>query len=167
MLLIASLIVRHIHSVQLMHVAGSKHTLSQFLQRFWMSGAPRFIATLIQQCVQCRRRKIRRITAPEGMLPEFRVPKPDEPRVMPFASLAIDAAGPFQLKFRRTRNSNDSMAKRWLLIFICTTYKAIHIEILHTMDTASLLMAFTRFTSRRGIPSRVLSDNGGQEPLTK
>ena len=52
------------------------------------------------------------------------------------------------------------MAKRWILVFVCAQYRAIHLEILHSMDTASFLMACTRFMARRPRPSRFRSDNG-------
>ena len=36
----------------------------------------------------------------------------------------------------------------------------MHFEIAHSLDTDSFLGAFTRFTSRRGVPTHVISDNG-------
>ena len=40
------------------------------------------------------------------------------------------------------------------------TTRANHIEIAHSLDTDSFLMAFWRFANRRGFPSEVFSDNG-------
>ena len=39
--------------------------------------------------------------------------------------------------------------------------RAVHLEMSYSLDTDSFLNAFTRMTSRRGMPSYVVSDNGG------
>ena len=38
--------------------------------------------------------------------------------------------------------------------------RAIHIEVLMSVDTDSYLNAFRRFVARRGMPEKVFSDNG-------
>ena len=40
------------------------------------------------------------------------------------------------------------------------TTSAIHLEVAFGLDTDSLLNALARFTSRRGVPSTISSDNG-------
>ena len=50
--------------------------------------------------------------------------------------------------------------KRWLCLFTCLATRAIHLEMAWALDTESFLNCFTRFTSRRGVPSEVTSDNG-------
>jgi hypothetical protein len=52
-----------------------------------------------------------------GPLPFFRQPLA---RLHPFDVMAIDIAGPYQIKIGR------SMVKHWLLIFRCSTVGAIH-----------------------------------------
>ena len=50
--------------------------------------------------------------------------------------------------------------KRYGCIFTCLVVRAIHIEVLHSMDTSSLIDAIHRFIARRGAPKTVCSDNG-------
>ena len=50
--------------------------------------------------------------------------------------------------------------KRWIVLFTYLTTRAVHLEIAHTMDTHSFLMAFSRITDRRGLPTEVWSGNG-------
>ena len=45
-------------------------------------------------------------------------------------------------------------------MFTCLNMRAVHIEIVQSMDTNSFLCAFSRFASRRGYPQRIYSDNG-------
>ncbi len=66
----------------------------------------------------------------------------------------MDCFGPFLVKIGR-RNE-----KRWEIVFKCLTTRAVHIEVLTSLDTDSFLMALRRFISRRGKPAELLSDQG-------
>jgi hypothetical protein len=46
------------------------------------------------------------------------------------------------------------------VIFTCLVTRAVHLEITKDMSGDQFLLAFMRFTSRRGVPKFVLSDNG-------
>lgn len=71
-----------------------------------------------------------------------------------FYSTGVDCFGPYTIKVgRRTE-------KRWGIIFKCMTSRAVHIDILTSMDTDSFLMALRRFISRRGKPFELLADQG-------
>ena len=50
--------------------------------------------------------------------------------------------------------------KRYGCLFICFTVRAIHIEVIHSMDTSSFINALQRFVCRRGQPKEITSDNG-------
>lgn len=71
-----------------------------------------------------------------------------------FHCTGVDCFGPFLVK--RGRGTE----KRWGIIYKCMTTRAVHIEVLHHMDTDSFLMSFRRFQSRRGRPHTLLSDQG-------
>ena len=45
-------------------------------------------------------------------------------------------------------------------MYTCLTTRAIHLEILHALDTDSFLNGFRRFCARRGHPELVRSDRG-------
>ena len=53
-----------------------------------------------------------------------------------------------------------STVKRYGCIFTCLTTRAVHLEVAHTLTTNSFIAAFQRFTSRRGTPGKVYSNNG-------
>ena len=50
--------------------------------------------------------------------------------------------------------------KRWCFLFTRMTTRAVHIEIVSSMDTSSCVMGIERFIARRGTPSVIWSDNG-------
>jgi hypothetical protein len=73
-----------------------------------------------------------------------------------FDQAAVDYAGPFQTIQGRGKTRN----KRWLCVLTCMSTRAVHLEVAWGLETDSFLNAFTRFTSRRGIPKETMSDNG-------
>ena len=73
-------------------------------------------------------------------LPEERLVH-DKP---PFTTVGVDCFGPFQV--RRCR----SLVKRYGVVFTCLTIRAVHIEVAHSLDTDSFLLALRRFIARRG-----------------
>jgi len=88
-------------------------------------------------------------------LPNFRIADPEDRAIM-FESTTLDICGPYLVSCGRRR----AQEKRWLCVFTCNIYVGIHIEVLHAMNTESLLLALERFISRRGPVRRLNSDNG-------
>lgn len=82
-------------------------------------------------------------------IPEDRL-IPDKP---PFTTVGVDCFGPFQV--RRSR----SLIKRHGVIFTCLTVRTVHIEVAHSLDINSFLLALRRFTARRGQVKEIRSDN--------
>ena len=83
-------------------------------------------------------------------LPEDRV----TPGESHFSYLGIDCFGPYYVK------SGQAQEKRYGCIFTCLAIRAIHLEVLHSMDADSFINALMRFIARRGVPKRIRSDNG-------
>ena len=77
-----------------------------------------------------------------------------EDNVTPFTNTGVDYFGPFSIKlFRRT-------VKRWICLFTCFSVRAMHMEIVQSLDTQSCLEAVYRIITSRGKPKTVISDNG-------
>ena len=47
------------------------------------------------------------------------------------------------------------------VLLTCLAIRAVHIEVVYSMDTESFINALRRFISRRGRPEEIRSDNGG------
>ena len=101
-------------------------------------------------CVCCRKRKAKTVTPMMSDLPAERLSY----RQPPFSNCGVDYFGPFHVTIRR------SSEKRWGFLFTSLTTRAIHIELVPSMDTSSCLMAIERFVSKRGTHSINWSDNG-------
>lgn len=84
-------------------------------------------------------------------LPEDRV----NPSEHPFSYVGVDCFGPLEVRCGR------NMVKRYGVLFTCLSVRAIHIEVVHSLDTNSFINALRRFIARRGPPLQMRSDNGG------
>ncbi|XP_075157786.1 uncharacterized protein LOC142231048 [Haematobia irritans] len=76
----------------------------------------------------------------------------------PFTRTGVDFAGPFDIKNYRGRAC--LITKGYASIFVCFATRAIHLEAVSDLTTATFLAAFARFVSRRGCPKEMFSDNG-------
>jgi hypothetical protein len=76
----------------------------------------------------------------------------------PFLHVGIDYAGPVYIHHKRGRGQKPH--KAYIALFVCTSVKAVHIELVGDLTTEAFLAALRRFISRRGIPSHIYSDNG-------
>jgi hypothetical protein len=65
----------------------------------------------------------------------------------------------WQVTTRRTRGG-AAQSKQWAVIFTCLTVRAIHIELIESMDTSSFINALRRFFAIRGPAIQLRSDNG-------
>ena len=79
----------------------------------------------------------------------------------PFTNTGLDYFGPFYVSVKR------SLEKRWGFLFTCPTTRALHFEVVPSMDTSSCVMGIERIVSRRGIPSVIWSDNGTKFVVTE
>lgn len=77
----------------------------------------------------------------------------------PFTNVGLDVFGPWEITARRL-GGGAANAKRWGLIFTCLSSRAIHIEVLETMDANSFICALRRFFAIRGPVAKIRCDQG-------
>ena len=99
--------------------------------------------SVVHKCVTCQRAKPRLTHQLMGDLPADRV-RP----ARAFSSTGLDYAGPFRKSY-----------KGYIVLFVCFATRAIHLEHVSDLTTASFLAAFRRFDGRRGICRHLYSDN--------
>lgn len=87
------------------------------------------------------------------------LPKPRVRVSRPFTHTGVDYAGPLEILSRRGRGRRQT-TKGYICLFVCLSTKAIHLELVGDMTTNTFLAAFHRFSSRRGKPLVMHSDNG-------
>ena len=134
------------------HVGGTSHTLSLLATRYWIIAAREAVREWEQECASCRRRKARPAQQRMAPLPAMRV----NPSFRAFSRIGVDYGGPFLTIQGRGRHR----AKRYLCLFTCLETRAVHLEMAYSLDTDGFLNCFYRMVSRRGLPERVVSDNG-------
>ncbi|XP_030767500.1 uncharacterized protein LOC115891216 [Sitophilus oryzae] len=75
-----------------------------------------------------------------------------------FENVGTDYGGPFYIKNKKGRGATTS--KAYLCLFICMSTKAVHLELVSDLTSECFIAALNRFTSRRGKPKNIYSDNG-------
>jgi hypothetical protein len=145
---LTKLIVRDYHE-QSKH-SGCEYVLSQLRQMFWIPSARNMIKAVQRSCKIC----IRYFSKPQDQRMADLVEDQLASDKTPFESTGVDCFGPFLVKRGR------SMEKRYGCIFTCLTMRAVHLELLHSMEADSFLNALMRFSARRGAPKKIRCDNG-------
>ena len=69
----------------------------------------------------------------------------------------MDFAGPLMVKSSNEHKQEES--KYYICLFTCASTRAVHLELVESLDVDSFIRAFRRFSSRRGLPATILSDN--------
>lgn len=148
---INQLIIQQTHS-ELLH-GGTTLVLNTIRQKYWMISARQTVKSVLNKCVICIRHRGETIKPKMGDLPTERVTQ-----FRPFMNCGIDYAGPVMIKCSKKRNA--SVVKAYLAVFVCLSTKAVHLEVVTSIDTDSFLAALRRFVGRRGIPDQIWCDNG-------
>ena len=116
---------------------------------FWIINGNAAVRSHIYHCVTCR--KLR------GKLGEQKMADLPEERssdAAPFKYVGMDMFGPFVTKEGRKE------LKRCGPIFTCLASRAIHLEVVNSMDTDSFIMCLRRFIGCRGNMRMLRCDNG-------
>ena len=74
-----------------------------------------------------------------------------------FQTTGVDFAGPLFVK--QIYDSNGTLHKAYICLFTCGTSRSVHLELTPNLEAETFIRAFKRFSSRRGVPARLISDN--------
>ena len=129
---------------------GVEYLRALIQQKFAIVKLRTTLRTIQIRCITCRKRKAEMLTPIMSDLPKERLAFASRP----FTNTGLDYFGPFYVSVK------CSTEKRWGFLFTCLTTRAVHFEVVPSMDTSSCVMGIERFVSRRGIPSVILSDKG-------
>ncbi|XP_073763460.1 uncharacterized protein [Danio rerio] len=150
---VSQLIIRHFHAQ--VHHQGRHFTEGAIRAAgFWIVGGKRAVSAVIFRCVTCRRLRGKRQEQVMSDLPEDRMNT--DP---PFTCVGLDIFGPWTVTTRKTRGG-QAESKRWAVIFVCMSTRAIHIEVIESMDTSSFINSLRRFFALRGAAKLLRSDCG-------
>ncbi|XP_055489406.1 uncharacterized protein LOC129696012 [Leucoraja erinacea] len=77
----------------------------------------------------------------------------------PFTNVGLDVFGPWNISTRRTRGGAAN-SKRWAVLFTCLSIRAVHIELIESMDISSFINALRHFFAVHGPVKVIRSDCG-------
>ena len=145
---LVDLLITHIHTSH--HHIGLSQTLSLYRQRCWTPKIRSRIKSILLRCVICQRVKKETISRP---LPP---PLPAEraKQVQPFSNVGVDRTGSFAI-----RDPQGRKTKAYICLFVCTTTRAVHLEVVDNLTTTSFIMCLKRLAASKGMPTLLLSDN--------
>ena len=150
---LSHLIVRHQHGK--VHHQGRQITHGAVRAAgFWIVGRHGVVSKVISSCVTCKKLRGASLTQHMADLPSDRTETPP-----PFTNVGCDVFGPWNIQTRRLRGGAIN-SKRWGLVFTCLNSRAIHIEVLESMDASAFICALRRFLSVRGPTARIRCDRG-------
>ena len=142
---LSTLIVRDCHE-RTMH-GGEKTTLTELRSKYWIVRGRQFVRRILHQCVRCRRQHGKPYQPPP---PQFWVRESQ-----PVSSTGVDFAGPLYIR----GTTLSSSRKVWICLYTCCVTRAVHLELVPDMTAQAFIRSLKRLASRRGFPSRIVSDN--------
>ena len=57
------------------------------------------------------------------------------------------------------QHKDEEELKYYICLFTCASTRAVHLELVESLDVDSFIRAFRKFSARRGLPATILSDN--------
>ena len=132
---------------------GVQLTLGMIRQRYWIPRGRAIVKQRILQCVTCVRWRASIPQQLMGNLPPERVTP-----ARPFLHTGVDYAGPIWVRTSKGRGIRAH--KAFIIVFVCLSTRAVHLEVVSDYTSEGFLAALRRFTARRGICSTLHSDCG-------
>ena len=86
-------------------------------------------------------------------LPECRVT-----RAPAFTHTGVDFTGPLITRVLPKKSSQTT--KVWIALFTCYVTRAVHLDTVPDQSAVTFIRCLKRFIARRGLPKRLISDNG-------
>ena len=143
-----NLVIYNAHS-RVFH-SGLQSTVTQLRRRFWIPKIRQVVKSLVRKCVTCLKVMGNSYRLPiQAPLQKYRVNE-----APPFSITGVDFTGALLV-----RNRDGREKKAYVCLFTCAITRAVHLEIVEDLTTTSFLNAFRRFSARRSLPSKVISDN--------
>ena len=128
-----NLVVLKCHA-KVIHESG-KQTFNEFRNEFWINRGRNYIRKILNVCFICKRIKLQSYGHLEkSNLPGYRVS-----RTVPFQVCAVDYVGPIFVK-DICCSSNDEMHKVYIILFKCSTLRAVILKLVEENTSKTLLI---------------------------
>ena len=124
-------------------------------ERYWVLRGREAVKKFTWSCVICRKHE----GTPYGPLPPADLPSNRVSEDPPFTHIGLDFAGPLYIEIKNTEDEVKESQTFYVCVFMCVSTQAVHLELTQALSVKSFLLAFRRFTSQRGLPATITSDN--------
>ena len=126
------------------------HKHSLYRRSVWTLKICPLLKSIILGCVTCRRVKGKTLSYPRPPpLPKERVTWK-----CLFAGVGVDHTGHIYY-----RDIYGQQKKLYACLFVCTTDRGVHLEVVDNLSTDSFILCLRRLSAAKGTPSVILSDN--------
>ena len=124
--------------------------MAKVRERYWVPRFRRLVKKIRKGCHGCKRFQSKPYqTPPPGNLPTTRTQGST-----PYQVLGVDFAGPIKYALKSKRE-----AKAYLVLYACSLTRALHLDLVKSLDTQEFIVSLKRFIARRGRPEIIYSDN--------
>ena len=129
---------------------GVPATMAEVRERYWVPRLRRLVKHIQSNCHGCARFRAQSYHRP---LPG-RLPPTQTQGTTPFQVLGVDFAGPIRYKTKVKAEK-----KSYLVLYACSLTRAVHLELLKSLEVVEFLPRLKRLIARRGRPQVIYSDN--------
>ncbi|XP_028415553.1 uncharacterized protein LOC114538695 [Dendronephthya gigantea] len=140
--------------VERAHIAtlhgGVLATMAEIRERYWVPKLRRLVKQVRSKCHGCVRFRSRAYQRP----PPGRLPPTRTQGTTPFQVLGVDFAGPIRYKTKAKAEK-----KSYLVLYACSLTRAVHLELLKSLEVVEFIPSLKRLIARRGRPQVIYSDN--------
>ena len=134
---------------------GIRDTLTTLRERYWVLCGREPVKKFVCSCVVCLKQE----GTPYSPLPSWRPANNRVSEDPPFTHIGLDFAGPLYVETKTSEDKSDESQKVYVCLFMCASTRAVHLELTPALSVESSSLAFRRFTSWRGLPAAITSDN--------
>ena len=136
------------------HHRAAVGTLARSRSYVWIIKGKALAKRVVSQCVVCRRERKMREKQQMGLLREEHLTV-----CPPWSSVNLDFSGPVKVSGEVQRRIT---IKGWILIYVDQASRAVCLFLTPGYSTAEFLLKHDQFTTRKGIPKKIVSDRGTQ-----
>ena len=118
-------------------------TMARIREHHWIPRLRRLVKRILNRCPDCNRFQVSAVASPPpGLLRRHRTEG-----TTPFEVIGVDYAGPLSYK---TNGKSKKEGKAYLLLYTCSLSRAVHLELLPTLETQEFIRSLKQFVARRG-----------------
>ena len=136
------------------HHRSAVGTLARSRSYVWIVKGKLLAKKVVSQCFKCRREKRKLEKQQMGLLREQHLTV-----CPPWTSVSLDFCGPIKVSGEVQKRIT---MKGWILIYVDQASRAVCLFLTPGYSTSDFLLKHDHFTTRKGIPKKIVSDRGTQ-----